>query len=58
MKAIAARRRDIDDLRILVGALKLTAAEQVVAICARVFPDEKLPDRTRLILDDLFEDKG
>jgi predicted nucleotidyltransferase len=54
MKAIAARRRDIDDLRILVGVLELTTAQQVVAICARVFPDEQLPDRTRLILEDLF----
>jgi predicted nucleotidyltransferase len=57
MKAIAARRRDIDDLRVLVRLLKLTAPEQVVAICARVFPDEALPDRTRLVLDDLFEEK-
>jgi hypothetical protein len=51
MKAVAARRRDIDDLRILVGVLQLTTAQQVVAICARVFPDEQLPDRTHLILE-------
>jgi len=54
MKAMAARRRDVDDLRLLVGLLHLTTAEQVVAVCTRVFPDEELPDRARLILEDLF----
>jgi predicted nucleotidyltransferase len=54
MKAIAARRRDIADLRVLVGLLGLTTADQVMAICSRVFPDEVLPDRARLALEDLF----
>ena len=58
MKAMAARRRDVDDLRILVDVLQLTTAQQVVAICARVFPDEHLPDRTHLIFEDLFDDKS
>jgi predicted nucleotidyltransferase len=56
MKAMAARRRDIDDLRLLVGRLGLTTPEQVVAVCTRVFPDEPLPDRARLLLADLFEE--
>jgi predicted nucleotidyltransferase len=54
MKALAARRRDVEDLRILIGVLDLTATEQVIAICSRVFPDEMLPDRARLALEDLF----
>ena len=58
MKAMASRRRDVDDLRILIGVLQLTSAAQVVAVCARVFPDEQLPDRTHLMLDDLFEEKA
>lgn len=58
MKAMAARRRDIDDLRLLVGRLGLTGPEQVLDVCTRVFPDEALPDRARLILDDLFEQIG
>lgn len=58
MKTIAARRRDTDDLRLLVGLLGLTTPEQVVAVCTRVFPDEALPDRARLVLADLFEQIG
>lgn len=54
MKAMAARRRDTDDVRLLVGLLNLTTAEQVVEVCSRVFPDEALPDRARLMLEDLF----
>ncbi len=54
MKALAARRRDID-LRVLIDLLGLTSDEQVVALCVRVFPDEALPDRARLIGTDLFE---
>ncbi len=56
MKAIAARRRDIDDLRLLIERLGLTGPEQVVELCRHVFPDESLPDRARLILDELFEE--
>lgn len=55
MKAMAARRRDSDDLRLLVTQLGLTTVEQVVAICRRVFPDETLPDRAHLVLADVFE---
>ncbi|HEY5050461.1 MAG TPA: DUF6036 family nucleotidyltransferase, partial [Acidothermaceae bacterium] len=55
MKTIAARQRDIEDLRILIGMLGLTTAEQVIAVCSRVFPDELLPDRARLALEDLFD---
>jgi predicted nucleotidyltransferase len=58
MKAIAARRRDLDDLRVLIGVLGLTTSEQVVAVCRRVFPDEPLADRARLALEDLFEVPG
>lgn len=56
MKAMAARRRDMEDLRLLVDRLGLTSPEQVVAVCTRVFPDEALPDRARLLLADLFQD--
>ena len=56
MKAMAARRRDVEDLRLLVGVLGLKAPAEVVALCARVFPDQALPDRARLVLEDLFEE--
>jgi hypothetical protein len=29
----------------------------VLAICADVFPDEELPARARLIIDDLFDEQ-
>lgn len=58
MKAIAARRRDTEDLRLLVGRLGLTTAEQVIEMCRRVFPDEELPDRAHLVLADVFEESG
>jgi predicted nucleotidyltransferase len=54
MKAIAARRRDVDDLRLLAGTLCVTSAEQVIEVCRRVFPDETLPDRACLVLEDVF----
>jgi predicted nucleotidyltransferase len=56
MKALAARRRDLEDLRILISVLALTTAGEVIAICGRVFPDEPLPDRARLALEDLFDE--
>lgn len=58
MKAMAARRRDVGDLRLLVAKLGLTQPDEVVAVCARVFPDEQLPARAQLILADLFEQTG
>lgn len=58
MKALAARRRDTEDLQVLVDHLELTSAEQVVDICTRVFPLKPLPDRAQLILADLFTEKG
>jgi predicted nucleotidyltransferase len=55
MKVLAARRRDADDIAVLVGQLGLTSVEEVLAICAEVFTDEPVPDRARLVLADLFE---
>jgi hypothetical protein len=55
MKALAARRRDVEDLRVLVHHLGLRSAAEVAALCREVFPDEPLPDRALLVLEDLFE---
>jgi predicted nucleotidyltransferase len=57
MKVLAARRRDTDDIKYLVNHLGLSSAAEVLAVCATVFPDEPVPDRARMILEDLF-DKG
>lgn len=55
MKVLAARRRDADDIRFLVDRLGLTTAKQVLDLCSEVFPEEEVPGRARLVLDDLFD---
>jgi hypothetical protein len=56
MKVLAGRRRDAEDITYLVKHLGLTSTADVLAICTTVFPDEPVPDRARLILDDLFDE--
>ena len=51
---IAARRRDAEDISHLVKHLGLSSAAEVLEVCAAVFPDEPVPDRARLILEDFF----
>jgi hypothetical protein len=55
MKVLAARRRDADDIRLLVKHLHLSSVNEVLALCAEIFPEEPVPDRARLALEDLFE---
>jgi Nucleotidyltransferase of unknown function (DUF6036) len=54
MKVLAARRRDSDDIRFLVEHLGSTTVDEVLALCAEVFPDEEVPGRARLVLEDAF----
>lgn len=54
MKALAARTRDIDDLRLLADIIGVDSAETAMQICAEFFPDEDLPPRTVAILHELF----
>ncbi|MEV6518559.1 DUF6036 family nucleotidyltransferase [Micromonospora chalcea] len=54
MKVRAARRRDAEDIRFLIDHLGLTSAEQVLDLCAEIFPEEEVPGRARLVLDDVF----
>jgi hypothetical protein len=49
MKVHAGRRRDLDDVKVLV---LLSTVDQVLSLCADVFPDEPIPDRARLLLED------
>lgn len=57
MKVLAARRRDADDIRYLVEHLSLTSSAGVLALCAEVFPDEDVPARARMVLEDVFGDQ-
>ena len=57
MKVHAARRRDMDDIRVLVKHLGLTTVDAVVALCADVFPDVAVSERARLVVGDAFDDE-
>ena len=54
MKALAARTRDIDDLRLLASVIGVESALQALQICADFYPDEPLPPRSAAVLDELF----
>ena len=46
MKALAARTRDVDDLRLLAGMIGVETAEAALQICSDFYPDEPIPPRT------------
>lgn len=45
MKALAARTRDIDDLRVRAGIIGVGSADEAVQICAEFYLDEPVPQR-------------
>jgi hypothetical protein len=55
MKALAGRRRDADDIKVLIAHLGLSSVSQVLALCTNVFPEEEVPPRARLILEGIFD---
>lgn len=57
MKVLAARRRDAEDIAYLVKHLGLVSVSAVLEVCAAVFPDEPIPDRARLVLEDLLSEE-
>jgi hypothetical protein len=54
MKALAARTRDIDDLRLLGEMIEVESAEAALQICAEFFLDEVIPTRSAAVLRELF----
>jgi hypothetical protein len=54
MKALAARTRDVDDLRLLAGILELESAGEALRVCAEFYPDEPVPQRSAAVLQELF----
>jgi len=54
MKALAARTRDIDDLRLLAGMIGIETPEAALQVCAAFYPDEPIPPRTDAVLRELF----
>ena len=56
MKVLAGRRRDAEDIRLLADHLGLRTADEVRAACAEVFPEEPVPKRSELLLEELFQE--
>ncbi len=57
MKCAAARTdADVDDIRTLAGLLGLRSSEEILAVVLDYFPVEQLPVRTRLLLEEMFDD--
>lgn len=57
MKCAAARTaEDAADIRVLATRLGLRSAEQVLQMVLDYYPPERLPVRTRLLLEEMFDD--
>jgi len=54
MKALAARTRDIDDLRLRADIIGVESADEALQICADFYPDEPVPQRSAAVLQELF----
>jgi hypothetical protein len=54
MKALAARPRDVQDIRLLTELLNLHTVADVFALVRDIFPEEEPPARLRLLLEDIF----
>lgn len=54
MKALAARTRDLGDLRVLAGLTGIDSVSAALELCARFFPDEQVSERAKQALQDLF----
>lgn len=54
MKALAARTyADVDDIKLLCDRLGVRSIAEVEDICARIFPDEPLSERARIVVEDI-----
>jgi hypothetical protein len=51
---LAARARDIDDLRLLAEIIGVDPAATAIQICAEFFPDEGVSPRSAAVLQELF----
>jgi hypothetical protein len=55
MKVMASRRRDAPDITTLAGRLGLTTVDEVLAVGSEVFPDDPVPERARLLVEDALQ---
>jgi hypothetical protein len=54
MKALAARSRDIDDLRLLANLIGIDSVDAALQICTDFFPDEPVSPRSTAVLVELL----
>jgi predicted nucleotidyltransferase len=54
MKALAARARDVDDLRSLAALIGLNSIDEALRICHDFYPDEAVTSRAQGVLQELF----
>jgi hypothetical protein len=54
MKALAARTRDVEDLRSLAALAGVHTVEDALRICRDFYPDEEIPSRAQGVLEELF----
>ena len=55
MKALAARRyADMDDIALLATRLGISTPDAIEELCARVYPDEPLTGRAKLVVSDVI----
>jgi predicted nucleotidyltransferase len=58
MKCAAARtEQDADDIRALAERLSITSASVAIEVVLKYFPAERLPVRTQLLLEELFDER-
>ena len=55
MKALAARARDVDDLRTLATLAEVTTVDDAVHLCRDFYPDEVISPRDMGVIRELFE---
>ena len=55
MKALAARARDVDDLRTLAALAKVATVDDAVRLCSDFYPDEVISPRAMGVIRELFE---
>jgi hypothetical protein len=54
MKALAARTRDVDDLRALAGLARVTTVDDAIRLCSDFYPDEAISPRGMGVIRELF----
>ncbi len=54
MKALAARARDVDDLRILAALAKVATVDDAIRLCGDFYPDEVISPRAMGVIRELF----